>query len=61
MGKRFIGMLMMQTSTWRGFIYLLIALGMNINPDQQAAVISLGLAFAGLIGVFLPDKLNGSP
>lgn len=45
-----------ETSTWRGFIYLLTACGVVLSPDQQTAVLSAGLAFAGLLSVFFPDK-----
>lgn len=43
-------------STWRGIVALLTALGVSLNPEQTAAIVSAGLAFAGLIGVFFPEK-----
>lgn len=48
-----------EPSTWRGAFALLTALGVSLNPDQQSAIISVGLAIIGAIGVFLPDSKKG--
>lgn len=45
-----------EASTWRGIILLLTVAGVKLNPDQQAAIITAGLALAGLVGVFTADK-----
>ena len=45
-----------ETSTWRGIVYLLMAAGVTLTPEQQGAVISAGLALVGLIAMFFPDK-----
>lgn len=45
-----------EPSTWRGFILLLTALGVPIAPGMTEAVVSTGLAVAGLIGVVTSDK-----
>lgn len=47
-----------EASTWRGVILLFTALGINISPDQATSITSLGLAIAGALGAFLPDKLK---
>ena len=44
-----------EPSTWRGLILLLTAVGVPIAPEMQTAIISAGLAVAGLIGVATPD------
>jgi hypothetical protein len=44
-----------EPSTWRGAFAMLTALGVVLRPDQQEAVISIGLAVVGALGVFLPD------
>ena len=46
---------MREPSTWRGVIALLTAVGVTLSPEQQTAVIALGLAVIGAVGVFLPD------
>ena len=45
-----------EPSTWRGIILLLTAAGLPIAPELADAIISVGLAVAGLIGVATPDK-----
>jgi hypothetical protein len=48
----------MEASTWRGIIFLLTALGVQISPEQSNAVITAGAAIIGAISVFLPDSLK---
>ena len=45
-----------EASTWRGFVYLLTALGVSLGAAQAEAVIAVGMAIAGALGVFLADK-----
>ena len=45
-----------EPSSWRGLILLLTAAGVPIAPGMAEAIISVGLAVAGLIGVAAPDK-----
>jgi hypothetical protein len=45
-----------EASTWRGFIYLLTALGLSLGAAQVEAIITAGLALSGVIGVFFADK-----
>lgn len=45
-----------EPSSWRGLILLLAAAGVPIAPGMAEAIISVGLAVAGLIGVATPDK-----
>lgn len=45
-----------EPSTWRGAILFLTAIGVPIAPQMAEAIISTGLAVAGLIGVVSPDK-----
>ena len=51
-----IGIALGESSTWRGIIFILTAVGVQLDPDQQTAIISAGLAFSGLIGVFFKRK-----
>lgn len=44
-----------EPSTWRGLILLLTAVGVPIAPAMAEAIISAGLALAGLVGVVTPD------
>lgn len=52
------GVTLSEPSTWRGFVMLLTAVGVQLDPDQQNAVIVFGLAAAGLIGVFFKSDSN---
>ena len=45
-----------EASTWRGIILILTAAGVPIAPETQTAIISAGLALAGIIGAITPDK-----
>lgn len=47
---------MKEPSTWRGVILLLTAIGVPVAPAMADAIVSVGLAVAGLIGVATPDK-----
>ena len=40
-----------EPSTWRGLTLLLTALGVPLAPALSVAIVSAGLAVAGLIGV----------
>ena len=44
-----------EPSTWRGVILMLTAIGVPIAPAMADAIVSAGLAIAGLIGVVAPD------
>jgi len=44
-----------EPSTWRGLVLLLTAVGVPVAPAMAEAIISAGLAVAGLIGVVAPD------
>ena len=43
-------------STWRGVVMLLTAVGLKITPEMADAIISVGIAVAGLVGILLPDS-----
>lgn len=45
-----------EASTWRGIIMLATAAGVVFSAQQAEAVIAAGLALAGLVGAFSPDK-----
>lgn len=45
-----------EASTWRGIIMLATAAGVVFSPEQVEAVVAAGLALAGLVGAFSPDK-----
>jgi len=44
-----------ESSTWRGIILLLTAIGVPIAPAMADMIVSAGLAIAGLIGAVTPD------
>ncbi len=45
-----------EASTWRGIVLLLTAFGVQVAPEVQEAVISVGIAVAGAVGVLFPDS-----
>lgn len=45
-----------EPSTWRGIVAILTAAGVTLSPEQGEAIIALGLAVIGAIGVFSKDK-----
>jgi hypothetical protein len=45
-----------EASTWRGIVALLTAIGVSLSPAQGEAIIALGLAAIGTLGVFTADK-----
>lgn len=45
-----------EPSTWRGLFMFATAAGVSISPEQTTAIISLGMASAGAVGVFTKDK-----
>ena len=44
-----------EPSTWRGLTLLATAVGITLTPDQQNAIVAVGLAVAGAVGAVLPD------
>lgn len=45
-----------EASSWRGLVALLTAVGVTLSPEQAEAIVALGLAVIGAIGVFTADK-----
>ena len=54
--KEYIRDRLQEPSTWRGIILLLTAVGVPIAPAMGEAIICVGLALAGGVGVVTPDK-----
>ena len=49
------GVVLSETRTWRGFVTILMAVGLGLTHEQQQAIIIAGVALSGLIGVFFKD------
>lgn len=48
-----------ESSTWRGIVLSLAgAAGWNLSDTKVTAIVSFGVALAGLLGAVLPDKLK---
>ena len=45
-----------ERSTWKGAVWLITACGIALTPEQTEAIITAGLAIAGVLDVFLADK-----
>lgn len=45
-----------EPSSWRGLILLLTAIGVPVAPAMAEAIITVGLAVAGLVGVATPGQ-----
>lgn len=53
---RFLAERLREPSTWRGLVWALTASGIALKPEQVDAIIAVGMALAGLIGVFSSEK-----
>lgn len=40
-----------EASTWKGIITILVAFGINIEPELQSHILTIGLAIVGLINI----------
>ena len=56
-----IGVALGEANTWRGIVMILTAAGIQIDPEQQAAIISAGMALAGLIAIFTKRNPDSVP
>lgn len=45
-----------ERSTWLGITTVVTTFGVSINPELSEAIISAGVAIAGLVSVIWPDK-----
>ena len=45
-----------EASTWRGLVALVTATGVAVSPELTEAIVALGLAIIGVLGVFTVDK-----
>lgn len=52
------GVTLSEPGTWRGFVAILSAVGIGLNPDQMNAIVVAGLAITGLLNVFFKDDSN---
>jgi hypothetical protein len=47
-----------EPTTWRGLVLVLTSLGVGVSPEQSDAIVSAGLAIAGLIGTLAPEPAH---
>lgn len=48
-----------EASTWTGLIKFIVgATGWSLSETQATAIVSAGIALAGLVSIMLPDKMN---
>jgi hypothetical protein len=40
-----------QSSTWRGILMVLTAVGVSLNPQHQEAIVAAGLGLVGAINI----------
>lgn len=52
---RFILARLSEASTLRGFLLILTAAGVALKPEVADAIVAVGIALAGLVGVLMPD------
>lgn len=45
-----------EASTWRGLVAIVTAAGVTLSPELGEAIVALGLAVIGIIGVVTADK-----
>lgn len=58
---RFLLARLAEPSTYKGAILAATGLGVYVRPEIAAAITSIGLGVAGLIGVFTADPAPASP
>ena len=51
-----IGIDFTQASTWKGAVFMATAAGISIKPEYATAIVTVGTAVAGAIGVFIKGK-----
>lgn len=56
--KEYIAERLKEPSTWRGLVLIATACGVPIAPELGEAIITIGLAIAGGIGIVAKDKLK---
>jgi len=44
-----------EKSTWRGIVAVLTAVGVSLSPDQTAAIVTTGVALAGVFEAFFKE------
>jgi hypothetical protein len=54
--KEYIHDRLQEPSTWRGMVLICTAFGVPIAPQMAEAIITIGLALSGGIGVLTSDK-----
>lgn len=54
--KEYIRERLQEPSTWRGMVLICTAFGVPIAPQMAEAIITIGLALSGGIGVITSDK-----
>jgi hypothetical protein len=52
---RFVVARLKEASTYRGLMLIFTALGVVLRPEVAEAIITVGVALAGLAGVLMPD------
>ncbi|PRP68677.1 hypothetical protein BUE93_21040 [Chromobacterium amazonense] len=50
---------MNEASSWAGLIAIGTAVGINLDPAQQSAILTGGVVLGGALLAALPDKLRG--
>lgn len=50
--KDTIGIALSEASTWRGIIALLTLAGVKLDPEQQEAIITAGVAMYAVLAIF---------
>lgn len=53
---RFVLARLREASTYRGLMLILTGLGVALKPEVAEAIMALGMAAAGLVGVLVPDS-----
>jgi hypothetical protein len=61
MNKRALITHFQSPSTWRGIFLLCSAIGVYVKPEIAEAIIAVGMAASGLIGVLTSDPVPPAP
>lgn len=55
MNKQYVIERLKEPSTWRGIILVVTACGVPVAPALGEQIIAVGIAIAGLVGIFAAD------
>ncbi len=50
-----------EPSTWKGIALVLTSIGINVSPESWQAIVSFGIALAGLFDIVIKENKGQKP